>query len=229
MRNSFETPQKIEATSKKEKPLWKKIVNLPNAAILFAMLKLADPSFAGGQEANGAEKAKENMKAAKDSALKVASLSLEKGRAGKIGETAVRELQKEGEKITVGFDKQGKPAWIIEEGTGAKISLMDADMDGVVDRVIFNNSGDPANRKSAFNKLNHFTKMDELANSATVGADLLPEDVRILEFGKNENKTTAKDVNFKDGTSGEMAGSEAEDLFSKAQRVYAGKLKMYLK
>ena len=107
------------------------------------------------------------------------------GSSGTMNRTPIKvlTLPKDKAKVTVGYESDEKtPIWLMVETEKAKNLFFDSWADGSVDRMIINDSDNPASIKSGFNQLNTFCKMEDLASEASFMFSFKPEDVHIYQF-----------------------------------------------
>ncbi len=225
MKESFEKSEE----QKEKKSIFKRMRNLKNAVVFTTALAFAAPAVSLGAEktdlpkegtkVTDIEKSKEN---AKENVLKIVDRIKVKGQEGKIESIPVRKwVSPEGETLVVAFGPDGKPLWLLDEGKDSEVLFLDKDMDGDVDRVLFNREKAKGpvrvRAKSGSNYLKILSSMEKLAYEAEIEAGLMPEDVQVFEFGEEDGKLLVGGVDFKTGKSEEVAGKEAEELAGKMQ------------
>lgn len=214
MKESFQ-PEKMETKTKEKKTLWRTLTNIKNAAAFAALLAFAAPAPSSAGEK---EPSPENNSA------KIAEILKTKGREGKFGQTAVRRWVSENkDTVVVGYESDGKPRWLISESEGAGMRFFDMSADGSVNRIILNNSRDPAQRKAAWNDQATFKSMENLAKEARVEADLMPKEVNVYEIVR-QGETYLRGVDFEKGESEKVIGPEAKKLAERVQNLFNQKV-----
>ena len=221
---------------KEKKSIFKRMRDLKNAVVLTAILSFVAPvaSVAAektdlpkeGTKITDVEKSKEN---ARENVLKIVDKIRVKGQEGKIESIPVRKwVSPEGETLVVAFSPDGKPLWLIDEGKGSEVLFLDKDVDGDIDRILFNRQKAEgpvkAKAKSAFNYLKILSSIEGLASDARTTADLMPENVKVFEFGEENGELLVTAVDFQTGESEQLIGEEAEKLTSKVQGLFGDKV-----
>lgn len=231
MKESFEKPKEQQ-----KKSIFERMRNLKNAVALTAILSFVAPAVTSaaekadlpkeGTKITDVEKSKEN---AKENVLKIVDEIRVKGQEGKIESIPVRKwVSPEGETIVVAFNPDGKPLWLIDEGKGSEVLFLDKDVDGDIDRILFNRekteSSTKTRAKSAFNYLKILSSTEGLASDAKTTADLMPENVKVFEFGEENGESLVTAIDFQTGRSEQLIGEEAEKLTSKVQGLFGDKV-----
>lgn len=224
------------AEQKEKKSIFERMRNLKNAVVLTSLLAFAAPAATlaaektdlpkEGTKITDIEKSKESTK---ENILKIIDKIKIKGQEGKIESIPVRKwVSPEGETLVVAFGPDGKPLWLLDEGKGSEVLFLDKDVDGDVDRILLNHqkaeSPVRAKAKSAFNYLKILLPMEILSSDARTTADLMPENVKVFEFGEENGESLVSCVDFQTGKSEELIGEEAKELTSKTQKLFEDKV-----
>lgn len=237
MKESLSSNQSHEKPAEQEKKsIFKRMRNLKNAVVLTSLLAFAAPAATlaaektdlpkEGTKITDIEKSKESTK---KNILKIVDRIRVKGQEGKIESTPVRKwVSSEGETLVVAFGPDGKPLWFLDEGKGSEVLFLDKDVDGDIDRILFNRQkaeGPTRMRaKSAFNYLKILLPMKELSSDARTTADLMPENVKVFEFSEENGESLVSCVDFQTGKSEELIGEKARELTSRTQRLFEDKV-----
>ncbi|MFH1866700.1 MAG: hypothetical protein ABIJ81_01305 [Patescibacteria group bacterium] len=154
----------------------------------------------------------------------------EKGQQGRIERIPVRRWVSPDKKnsTTVGYsdEKSSDAKWLIYEGNDASMRFFDNGADGSVDRIIIDNEARPhgSQQKSAENDLKTFSSINELADDASVEANLDPQDIKVYEISFENGQFVVRSVDFQSGDSSELTGPDAEELVSKVQNSFTNSM-----
>lgn len=215
MKESFQT-EEIKVEAKEKKSLWRTISNIKNATVFAALLAFATPALSS---------AGEKEPSPESDVAKIAESLKTRGREGKFGQTTVRRrISEKKDTVVVGYENDGKPRWLISENDRAQMRFFDMSADGSVNRVILNNSRDPAQRKAAWNDQATFKSVENLAKEARVSADLIPEKVRVYELLTENGEAVIRGVDFEKGISEKVIGPEANNLAERTQNLFNQKV-----
>lgn len=220
----------------KKKSVFERMRNLKNAVAFTTLLSFVAPAASlaaektdlpkEGVKTTDIEKSKENTK---ENVLKIIDEIKVKGQEGKIESIPVRKwVSPEGETLVVAFGPDNKPLWLINESKGSEVLFLDKDADGDIDRVLFNyekaEGPEKMGAKAASNYLKILSPMERLTSDARIEANLVPEDVKVFQFGEESGESLVTAVDFQTGESEELIGEEAEKLTSKIQGLFEDKV-----
>lgn len=193
----------------------------PKIKTTILLLLMNIPMFAQALE-NTDGKNMEDLKLLAQANEKKIVLSMnEKGQKGSMGNVDIKRwISPDGQEIIVGYDSKGKEKWLTHEEKDASKMFLDSDLDGVVDRMVLNKTGENKNKESAFNTMKIFSSIDQLGQEAEVEASLDPEKVSIFEIQKDENGLAIKAVNFSTGETEELKGEEAKKYVKALQGMF---------
>jgi hypothetical protein len=228
---------------KNQESFWQKTKEIGKIAAFVALLGTAGVESALAQESKGSEVDLRNkieqlkqQAAEEEKTLEILMSQMNDGvemggreyreNDGTYTKTTFKEMKDSlGGKIQVGYDQDGKtPSWISLETPDAVKRYLDANNDGLLDRVILNHGSDSPQEKSGTNGF--IQSLDvEMLDGIAHGGSLAGKEDTILTFGTEGGKSKVQLTGFKNGERAYLLGTGASDFTYKMQQDFLSALR----